>query len=399
MQRLLLPLLALCVLGTPAQAKDEPAPRPEQEENSPYPPEFHARVNRAVDQGVEWLISRQAADGSWPAPEQHLVHRPGTTALMTLAVLKGGIKGSDLSVRKAFDWLRRQEVKRTYDAGVLLMALHARYSPLDGDEEAEYDKYGARKLKDPCQDAMPKEDREWMERLVRYLLEHESGGHWRYPHDGTDLSNTQYALLGLWAAARCGIKVPRALWERCLAWLLSVQEARGRPVKLHVNEVRGNYRMVWLEDAQARGFRYMPNYPVTGAMTTAGLAGLVICRDELWGSREFTPEQRTRTRRAIRDALGWMQDAFDVTKNPGEPQGGWHFYYLYGMERAGVLSRFRFMGTHDWYLEGAEWLLGQQGSSGRWEREHTVLDTAFAVLFLKRSSQRARNPVLTPSGG
>jgi hypothetical protein len=55
------------------------------------------------------------------------------------------------------------------------------------------------------------------------------------------------------------------------------------------------------------------------------------------------------------------------------------------------------MGKYDWYLDGAEYLLGKQESSGAWNREHTHLDTAFAVLFLKRSSMRTRNAALTPT--
>jgi hypothetical protein len=132
-------------------------------------------------------------------------------------------------------------------------------------------------------------------------------------------------------------------------------------------------------------------------MTTAGMAGLAICQDELWRSRRFTPDMRRASRRSIRDALAWMQDNFDVTRNPGEPSGGWHYYYLYGMERAGILARARFMGKHDWYKEGADYLLGAQRSDGSWATGgDPQLDTAFAVLFLKRSTQRTRNPVITP---
>mgnify|MGYP000405691144 CR=1 FL=1 len=35
-----------------------------------------------------------------------------------------------------------------------------------------------------------------------------------------------------------------------------------------------------------------------------------------------------------------------MTRNPGEPEGGWHYYYLYGMERAGI-SRVEIERTRD----------------------------------------------------
>ena len=128
-------------------------------------------------------------------------------------------------------------------------------------------------------------------------------------------------------------------------------------------------------------------------MTTAGMAGVAICRDELWKSRKFTPKLRKKSRESLRDALAWIQDNFDVTRNPGFPGGGWHYYYLYGMERAGILSRSRYMGKYDWYKEGADYLIPRQRSDGSWQRNSLYADTAFAVLFLKRSTTRPHHPI------
>lgn len=370
--------------------------------NDAYPAAFRQRVNKAVDKGVEFLMAQQSVDGAWPATKAMLEHRLGHTALMTLACLKGGITVRDPQIRKAFKWMRTQPLTKTYDVGVLLMALHALYSPKDEEQVVEVDKYGHRKIKDPCLSGMSKADRAWMKKAVAFLLEHQQGGHWRYPEKGVDVSNSQYALLGLWAASRCGFKIPSKVWMDSLEWLMKSQERQGRSVKLLVNEVRGKYRVAWTENARARGFRYIPGTasPVTGAMTTAGMAGMAICQDELWGSRKFTPKLRAASRRSIRDSLAWMQDNFDVSRNPGEPGGGWHYYYLYGMERAGILARARFMGKFDWYKDGADFLLQAQRSDGGWYQQDDVqIDTAFAILFLKRSTSRTRNPAITPSGG
>ncbi len=396
-----LPVLA-AGLAAPAAAKGGKKIKPLKVKNDAYPEAFRHRVNKAVDKGVEFLLAQQSVDGSWPATKAMLDHRMGHTALMTLACLKGGITIRDGQIRKAFSWLRTQKMTKVYDVGVLLMAIHALYSPHDEKQVVEVDKYGHRKIKDPCLSEMPKADRAWMKKAVDFLLKHQQGGHWRYPEKGVDTSNTQYALLGLWAASRCGFKIPSKVWMDSLEWLMKSQERQGRSVRLLVNEVRGEYRVAWTEKARARGFRYVPGEanPVTGAMTTAGMAGMAICQDELWGSRKFTPKLRSASRRAIRDSLAWMQDNFDVTRNPGEPNGGWHYYYLYGMERAGILARFRFMGKHDWYKAGADYLLNEQRSDGGWYQQDDVqIDTAFAILFLKRSTSRTRNPAITPSGG
>jgi hypothetical protein len=320
---------------------------------------------------------------------------------MALACLMGGAPGDDPRIEKAFGYLRTLPLEKTYSVGILLMALHAKYAGAeDMFAQDGTDVYGNPINKDPCLSKMNPVDRAWMEKGVAYLLQHQHDGNWRYPEQGTDLSNTQYALLGLWAAARCGAKVPQEAWFAALEWLLASQERTGPEATLRITEAQGDYRIVVTERARARGFKYIPGRPdylPTGAMTSAGLAGLAICQDELWASRRFTAEQRNRTRKGIRDAMAWLQENFDVTKNPGQVGGGWHFYYLYGLERAGILARSRFIGTKDWYLEGANWLLAKQAGDGRWVNEHLLLDTAFAVLFLKRSAMKAKRRAITPS--
>jgi hypothetical protein len=390
-------VLLAAVALSPAAADDPPAVEaPKQEKNDPYPPAFRERVNKAVDAGVANILSHQKEDGSWPARKELADYPLGVVALQTLACLAGGTPGNDPRIERAFGYMRTLPLAKTYSVGVLLMAIHAKYA---GGEDAfgAKDRYGADEVKDPCLTRMTPEDREWMRKGVDFLVKNQQDGHWRYPEKGVDLSNSQYALLGLWAASRCGLKIPPEVWITALEWLLATQERTGPEARLLVNEVRGDYRVTWTELARARGFRYRPEEPVTGAMTTAGMAGLAICQDELWASRRFTPEHRARTRKGIRDAMAWMQENFDVAKNPGLPSGGWHHYYLYGLERAGMLSRSRFMGRYDWYLEGAEHLLGRQDADGSWTSEHELLDTAFAVLFLKRATNRTRNPAITPS--
>ena len=389
----------------PAAAKEKKPADWKRDRNAPYDEAFRRRVTKAVERGISYLLEQQAIDGSWKTTKELLDHRLGQTALATLACLKGGLTNRHPAIGKAVAWMRTQPLRKTYDVGVLLMCLHALHSPVDDRAVVETDTYGNRKIQDPCVKRMPKQDRAWMQRCIDFLLKHQQGGHWRYPENGQDLSNTQYALLGLWAASRCGFEIPLAVWMDSLTWLLASQEPTGRSVDLVANEVRGDYVVSWTEKARARGFRYIPKAaavsglkPVTGSMTTAGLAGVAICMDELWPSRAFTPVLRKRARRSIRDAVAWMQENFDVTRNPGEPEGGWHTYYLYGLERAGVLTRARYLGRWDWYKHGADYLLERQRSDGSWKREGDVfLDTSFALLFLERSTTRLRHPVVTPA--
>jgi hypothetical protein len=94
----------------------------------------------------------------------------------------------------------------------------------------------------------------------------------------------------------------------------------------------------------------------------------------------------------------------------------WQYYWLYGLERAGVLAGVTHVGNHDWYLEGARYLLEARRDDGSWiggpaleggAREDGVgpdaptanlLDTCFALLFLKRATSKVdRGGVATVS--
>ena len=76
-------------------------------------------------------------------------------------------------------------------------------------------------------------------------------------------------------------------------------------------------------------------------------------------------------------------------KSPGGG-GGNVLYYLYGLERAGRLSGRRFFGAHDWYREGAEFLIKNQlPRDGSWRgnghgETDEIVATSFALLFLSK---------------
>jgi hypothetical protein len=379
--------------------------------NERYPVEFRERVHAAIRTGTAWLVKVQRPDGSWNAAYR-AGYPMGTTALGALTLSKCGVKRDAPALVKAWAYLRKQRLERTYSVAVLLMALDAKYAPArDPFEKVEYDRYGHRKTKgdgDPCEKLISAEDLKLMKRAVAWLIEQQNAdGVWRYPHGGFDLSNTQYALLGLRAAGRCGIKVPSSVYLSALKFLLAHQERFGRPVLFEANEVRGDYKIVWKEKALARGFRYADErHPVSGSMTTAGLAGLIICNEALWSSRRYVGKRRAAARKGIRDAMAWMQTWFSVKANPLEPPKGrigptstnsWHYYYLYGLERAGILARVRWFGEFDWYFDGALYLISQQARTGAWPRGRGMFnETCFALLFLKRATSRMKLPAITP---
>ena len=165
-----------------------------------------------------------------------------------------------------------------------------------------------------------------------------------------DNSNTQFALFGLHAAAVAGIPIQRETWERSCDHFVEFQNNDG-------------------------GWGYRNGNPSTGSMTCGAIASLALCDQMLVASRppdgQITPgdgdEKKSRREIALKRGIGWMSRYFTIGTNPG--QGGtWQLYYLFEMSRAGRLSGQALFGTHDWYREGATYLIdGQSIHDGSWQ--------------------------------
>ncbi len=348
-----------------------------------------------------------------------------------------------------------------YSLSILVLGLHNLYvKPANRTKLDERDRYGARKKdkKNPC--GYPTWARTLINEILDWLMAHQSKeGLFRYPggfNTGTrapggmgrpashfgdeDLSNTQYVLLALWAGSRCGYDIPNAKLVRIAERLLAWQETTGPQIRRvedpkpteKAAKPKGKHKYAepapptkqpeYTKQDHARGFPYTPGARVTGSMTTAGLSSLLILKGMLLERRGLTKGLRKKLDRGIWDAIAWMQVNYSLTTNPGMGTT-WQYYYLYGLERAFVIAAKRLLGEHDWYREGAEMLVKDQKADGRWQPpgqlgmfgagpqgasmfKTDVLDTCFALLFLKRTTITPKKPVLddpgpvtTPSGG
>jgi len=148
----------------------------------------------------------------------------------------------------------------------------------------------------------------------------------------------------------------------------------------------------------------------TGSMTCAGITSLVIAagRTSAGDAQADGPQvhccgnhEADDSAERLERALHWLgsADVFTVQQNPrGGALTPWHYYYLYGLERVGRMTARRFIGGHDWYREGAAYLLspGMQQIGGQWTgTERTPesdpnIATSFALLFLSKG----RRPIL-----
>lgn len=253
--------------------------------------------------------------------------------LTAMALLNAGVSPKDADVRTILNNLAERATSLTdqqylgsYQGGLLLMLFQMTGDPA-------YQRVAA----------------DLSRRLLRY----------QFPNGGWgDNSRTQFALLGLKAARDMGLDVPDEVFERARRFVEGGQNADG-------------------------GWSYYPGDARSwGSMTVAGCSGLFICGDTLFNGRNACDMHGLADRRLSR-GLEWLANNFSVRTNPGH--NGYLFYYLYGLERVGMLLAQRTMGGHDWYREGAAFLIRTQSPDGSWSGE--MGSTEFAMLFLGKGSK------------
>jgi hypothetical protein len=275
--------------------------------------EAQGRVPVAIARGVSWLLAQQELDGAWAYAQADYHH--GMTALAAYALLKCGVKRGHPAVVRAFDLMATREPAKTYEAGLELMARGAL------DDEAE----------------LPR-----MQAIVDRMLSWQGGG-WSYPSIQPDLSNTQYAAMGLRAAALHGVKIPNEVWTRL-----------GDEVLLHQEKAGGAY--------EPEGFGYYANGPAYGSATTGGVCVLQICNDQLL--KAGAPKALFGV--AAKRGLAWLDRNFAPHANP-KGDATWIWYWLYGVERVGGLCNVTELGGKNWYREGASHVISQQKPDGSWD--------------------------------
>lgn len=319
------------------------------------------QVRQAIDHGVNYLLSQQCNDGSWP----DCAGQPGgISALCTLALLNAGVELNNPKMQLALRHVRTFKPERTYVVALQTMVL-------------------AR--------AEPEKDRMQIGHNVKWL-EHtqiDQGaykGAWTYPGirgDG-DNSNSQFALLALYEAERVGVSTSDRTWRLAKKYWEDCQNEDG-------------------------SWGYTKQVTIgTGSMTCAGITSLVIAADRIQSADahvrgdhiECCTTREAGDAKQIEKGMRWLGQHYSVSLNPGINSGTWHLYYLYGLERAGRLTARRFITLFptnagqadraDWYREGADCLIGkQEGLSGFWTdaghgEKSKLVCTSFALLFLSK---------------
>ena len=293
----------------------------------------------AIERLQQYLYAQQdRAHGTWErdgglaAPQSG-----GVTGLVVSALLISGESPQNPPLAQAIELLSKADLSGTYER-----AVRAHVWAL-----------------------LPDSHRSLLERDALWLLNaHDGSSRFRYTRQPTsyDHSATQYAMLGLWEAAKRGVKAPRAFWRDAQSHFLQVQNADG-------------------------GWGYTGDSESKTSMTAAGLTALLITQQQLHAQ---LAKVQPKPAEAIKRGLTWLDDHFDGTRNlTASGRDARHrFYTLYSIERVALANGVKYFGRRDWFQAGARFILDQQvlgddpNTFGRVGK--SLISSAFSLMFLSR---------------
>jgi hypothetical protein len=337
-----------------------------------------AEVMAARQRGVEFLKSKQQPDGNWAFKS----HDVGITSLCTIALIENGVPVTDPIIQKAANYVRNnsKDLKNTYDISLVVVMLS---------------RMGDRR------------DRSQIKNMAARLIagQMDSGG-WHYSCPGQDIdadailrdftkipkpkegygdnSCTQFAVLGLWVASRTGVNIDRVLVKVAKRFQTSQLDDGGWAYVMDVPK-----------PADAPADAPPPKPSSRNTMTGAGLFCLAVAqanviRDYQKSGRQ--PEGTDAPGKSLLEnaifAKGFKRTG-DFVKGLGP---GASRYFLWSVERVGVLLGLDQMGGVNWYERGAAALIKEQTEDGGWKSAWQdadpdgLSDTAFALLFLRKAN-------------
>ncbi len=375
-------------------------------------------IEAARLRGVEYLKSQQLEDGSW----EFKGHDVGITALCTLALIENGLPISDPIVEKAQKYIVKNydDVKQTYDITLAILLLS---------------RVGDRDNRKPIRDL-----------AARLVAGQNVDGGWHYscpaatqsilvddnervkPQPGKgDNSCTQFAVLGLWVASRWGVNIDGPMLKVTDRFVATQRQDGGWPYQHEdkPKEMKEGDAAAPTDSAGSETPKVSPSSP---SMTFAGLFCLTVARAnriraELSGVRVAKPKPKPMPRGKPKSStpetnplpmtdepetnLAEVDDpgkeAKTLTEDPvfakgmtragqfaGSISAGSARYFLWSIERMGVLLGQDKFGTTDWFQKGSAALLASQDKDGSWKSGNeawgSLSDTSFAILFLRKAN-------------
>ena len=370
-------------------------------------------VEAARKKGVQFLLDSQLDDGSWEYPG----HEVGITGLCGLALIENGIPVDDPAIEKAERYVLDNylDVKATYDIalGILLLSRVG-----DRDNKGAIRDLAARLI--AGQNAFGG----WSYSCPKVRSIYLSGGGERpdRPKGAGDNSCTQFATLGLWVASRTGVNIDDTMAQVAYRFVKDQNADGGWPYKFDGAEAqpsrssmtfaglfcltvaRAN-RIRAVQQAEADG-KDPPKLPdplerpeVEPAAATdpnnpeaqpAQPAPKPQDDDEPFvdpGSEAKTLQEDPVFSKGLA-----MASKYAASISPSASR-----YFMWSVERMGVMLGKEEFGTTDWFAKGSDALLATQGKGageleaieGAWRDTREggqYSETSFAILFLRRAN-------------
>jgi len=198
------------------------------------------------------------------------------------------------------------------------------------------------------------------------------------PSGAADNSNTQFAVLALWAAESIGgYKVRESTWK-----------------KIHKHFSKGQHKS---QNSDGAWDYHNKNKHPTATMTAAAIVSLVYAHAAL-DQRKGGLERSRRQKSVVRGlgALGRIAKGWEKRGPKGVSIWG-NYYWVYSLERVGTVLG---LDPEDWYVTGARHLVKQQNKRGAWRPPHNkasgCYETSLALLFLVRGTYPPIRGAVTP---
>ena len=324
---------ALAVALAPAGAQD----------NKEYPPGVDAKIESAIQRGLEFLARTQNQDGSWRGSGGYGAYPTSMTALAGMALLGSGstpTRGRYWSaVRKATDYLLRmaqpdgvitatnEEGRSMYGHGFSTMFLAEVYG-MEEDVRRQEKLHGV------------------LTRAVNLTARSQSGpGGWYYaPESGSDEGSvTVTQLQALRACRNAGISVPVKVIERAVGYIRKSANADG-------------------------GIRYMAGQGGGGSRPAITAAAVAV----LYNAGRYDDPMAEK-------ALQYAKRTLPIN---GSNQGHHYYAQLY---LAQALYQKGGAEWDEYFAKMSKWLLAQQAQDGSWQGDGvgTTYGTSLALTILQ----------------
>ncbi len=327
-------------------------------------------IARAIARGVAYLKEVQQPAGHWSFTFNE-DHDLGITALAGLALLENGVDRSDRAIGKATEVVRTLAARsnQTYDLALAILFLSRVQPGSRGPHDDLIQRLGRRlagggpegfwsylvpleSSEYPKKESIKRAPSSKTKKRNQRLLE-------RMRTSDGDNSNTQFALLGIWAAGRHGFDSNDAL-EAIDGHFRGTQSFPGR-------------------------WGYKPGMQGANAMTCAGLMGLAIGAARPKEAERLSARARGAALAADPVFAGALkcvsEDALEISEESD-------IYYLWSLERVCVALGLRQLAGFDWYAAGARVLVASQHKDGNWpeQRWGSLPNTCLALLFLRKAN-------------